>query len=88
MDDYKKIIYDLNIINSKVKSEGLKIVMTKRLIDRYKDNEYLIKGVLKIIKDTELYSLVLRACPELLNFKNESNYLKTTYICTGQENVI
>jgi len=76
MDDYKKIINDLNIINSKAKFVGIKIIMIRRIIHRYKDNDKLIKKVLEGIKNTELYDLVLSACPELRGEKIKNAYFK------------
>ncbi|ADC69158.1 DNA-directed RNA polymerase, subunit I (RpoI) [Methanocaldococcus sp. FS406-22] len=76
MEKYEKIINDLNIINSKAKFLGIKIIMVRRIIDIYKDNDELIKKVLESIKDTELYDLVLRACPELRGEKIRNVHFK------------
>ena len=76
MERYEKIINDLNIINSKAKFVGIKIIMVRRIIDTHKDDDELMKKVLESIKDTELYDLVLRACPELRGKKIKNVYFK------------
>ena len=61
MKDYEKIINDLKTINSMAKYEVIKIVMARRILDKYKDNEELMNKILEGIKDTEIYDLVLKA---------------------------
>ena len=61
MDDYEKIINDLKTINSMAKYEVIKIVMARRILDKYKDNEEFMSKILEDIKDTEIYNLVLKA---------------------------
>ncbi|WP_244409401.1 DNA-directed RNA polymerase subunit I [Methanocaldococcus jannaschii] len=76
MDEYEKIINDLNTINSKAKFIGIKIIMVRRIIDMHKDNDKLIKKVLEGIKNTDLYDLVLNACPELKGERIKDVYFK------------
>ncbi|MEO2117340.1 MAG: DNA-directed RNA polymerase subunit I, partial [Methanocaldococcus sp.] len=47
-----------------------------RIIDMHKDNDELIKKVLESIKNTELYDLVLSACPELRGGRIKNVYFK------------
>ena len=61
MDDYEKIINDLKTINSMAKYEFIKIVMVRRILDKYKDDEEIMNKILEDIKDTEIYNLVLKA---------------------------
>jgi uncharacterized hydantoinase/oxoprolinase family protein len=61
MKDYEKIINDLKTINSMAKYEVIKIVMARRILDKYKDNEEFMSKILDDIKDTEIYNLVLKA---------------------------
>ena len=61
MKDYEKIINDLKTINSMAKYEVIKIVMARRILDKYKDNEEFMSKILEDIKDTEIYNLVLKA---------------------------
>ena len=61
MKDYEKIINDLKIINSMAKYEVIKIVMTRRILDKYKDDEKVKNKILEDIKGSEIYDLVLKA---------------------------
>ena len=61
MKDYEKIINDLKIINSMAKYEVIKIVMTRRILDKYKDDEKVMNKILEDIKGSEIYDLVLKA---------------------------
>jgi len=61
MKDYEKIINDLKIINSMAKYEVIKIVMTRRILDKYKDDEKVMNKILEDIKGSEIYELVLKA---------------------------
>ena len=61
MKDYEKIINDLKTINSMAKYEFIKIVMVRRILDKYKDDEEIMNKILEDIKDTEIYNLVLKA---------------------------
>jgi hypothetical protein len=61
MKDYEKIINDLKTINTMAKYEVIKIVVARRILDKYKDNEELMNKILEGIKDTEIYDLVLKA---------------------------
>ena len=70
MDDYEKIINDLKTINSMAKYEFIKIVMVRRILDKYKDDEEIMNKILEDIKDTEVYNLVLKA-----NFNSELSSL-------------
>jgi hypothetical protein len=61
MKDYEKIINDLKIINTMAKYEVIKIVMTRRILDKYKDDEKVMNKILEDIKGSEIYDLVLKA---------------------------
>ena len=61
MKDYEKIINDLKIINTMAKYEVIEIVMTRRILDKYKDDEKVMNKILEDIKGSEIYDLVLKA---------------------------
>ena len=61
MKDYEKIINDLKIINTMAKYEVIKIVMARRILDKYKDDEKVMNKILEDIKGSEIYDLVLKA---------------------------
>ncbi|AIJ06073.1 hypothetical protein JH146_1231 [Methanocaldococcus bathoardescens] len=73
MKNDEKILEDLKIINSKAKFIGIKILMIRHIIESHIDDRKLIYKILESTKNTELYGLILTACPKLEKIIEKSN---------------
>lgn len=73
MENDEKIIEDLKIINSKAKFVGIKILMIRHIIESHMKDKKSIYKILESTKNTELYKLILIACPKLEEINEESN---------------
>ncbi len=73
MESDEKIIEDLKIINSKAKFVGIKILMIRHIIESHINNKRLIYKILESTKNTELYELILTACPKLEKIVGDLN---------------
>ena len=73
MKNDDKILEDLKIINSKAKFIGIKILMIRHIIEPLIDDRNLIYKILESTKNTELYGLILTACPKLEEIIKKSN---------------
>ncbi|WP_048203434.1 V4R domain-containing protein [Methanocaldococcus infernus] len=66
-----KIIESLKVIDSRAKFMGIKLTMIRNLLEKYRDDKDLLKEVLKALRGSHLYDLVLEACPYLKDLENE-----------------
>ncbi|WP_456471840.1 V4R domain-containing protein [Methanocaldococcus sp.] len=65
MNTATRVIRMLEIIDNKAKFIGIKLSMIRNLLERYKDNEELLKEILKQTEGKKIHDLILEACPEL-----------------------
>ncbi|XRO77063.1 hypothetical protein ACO3VM_00605 [Methanocaldococcus sp. 10A] len=61
----KKVLKDLEIINNNAKYIGIKVIMIRHILESHANNRRVISNVLNATRNTELYDLILLACPKL-----------------------
>jgi predicted hydrocarbon binding protein len=68
-----QIVNMLRTIDRRAKFRGIKLVMIRNLLEKYKNDKALLKGVLRLTRGTKLHDLIIEARPELEELEEETD---------------